>query len=337
MSRQRKIPTPAWEQHTGLPGGMSASRARQFAMVGIIGVVVVAIGIIAAGFLMDWLDERALPGSTAISVEDRKYSVEEMTERARLFSAETGNTQATLVLPTASDAAINEALLLKFASEKGVEATDEEIKAEYAKLLGITVDDPGFDNLLQQEIASLDMSEDQYRDYAKGRVLDSKMTTKFTEELPAAVESVHYRQIQVADQATADEIMRQLAEGADFAALAAEHSTDTTSKDAGGDKGWVPRGVLSEAQEDILFGLDPNENALYPSAGGQVFVYQAVERSDSQPIDESFKPTLASSAYSDWKTEKRESVTVVNNLDSAEGDTEKIRFVIENAGLMLSQ
>jgi foldase protein PrsA len=260
-----------------------------------------------------------------------------MTERAKLFSAETGSTQTTLVLPTSADGAINEAILLKFASEKGVEATDEDIKTEQAKLLGITVDDPNFDTLLQQEIDTVGLTEEQYNDYVRGRVLDDKMTAKFTEELPAGVESVHYRQIQVADQAAADDMIAQLEGGADFADLAKQNSTDTTSKDSGGDKGWVPRGVLTEAQEDILFGLEPGENAIYPSAGGQVFVYQAIERSDNQPIDESWKQTLAAKNYADWKDEKKESVTIVNHLDPTEGDADKIKYIIDHADLVTSQ
>jgi foldase protein PrsA len=333
MSRQRKIPTPSWEQHTGLPGGMSTSRARFFAMLGIVGIVVVAFGVIGAGFLMDWLDERQLPGSTAIKVDERKYSLEEVTERTRLFTAETGNTQSTLVIPTVGNQVVDEALLLQFASEKGVDVTEDELKAEIAELLGITVDDPNFDSIYQEKVDSLDMSEERYRDYARGRVLDDKMRAKFEEELPATVESVHFRQIQVNDQAAADDIKRQLDEGGDFAALAAQFSTDTTTKDTGGDKGWIPRGVFSEAQENVLFSLEPNEIAVYPTPGGQVFVYQAIEISDAQPIAEEYRQSLATANYTDWKTQKQESVEVINELDFQEGNSEKIRWVVDNADL----
>ena len=333
MSKQRKIPTPSWDQHTGLPG-LTTGRGRFYAMLGIVAIVIVAFGVIGAGFLKDWIDERQLPGSTAIKVGDREYSVEEVTERARLFATETGNTQAQLVIPTVSGQTVDEAILLEFASEKEVEATDEEIKAEIAKLLGITVDDPNFDSIYQQEVDSLDLSEEQYRDYARGRVLDNKVRAKFQEEIPEAVESVHYGQIQVDDQAAADDIKKQLDEGADFAALAKQYSTDTTTKDTGGDKGWVPRGVLSNAQEDVLFSLEPDAYAVYPTPGGQVFVYQGIEMSDSKPVADEFKETLATTAYADWKTEKRDSLDVVDSLSFQDGDRDKIQYVIDKADLI---
>ena len=56
---------------------------------------------------------------------------------------------------------------------------------------------------------------------------------------------MHYRQIQVADQATADDLKAQIDGGADFAALAAANSTDTATKDSGRRRGlgaaWLPQ------------------------------------------------------------------------------------------------
>lgn len=46
------------------------------------------------------------------------------------------------------------------------------------------------------------------------------------------------------------------AEGADFAALAREHSADLGSRSQGGDLGWVDRGQTDPAFEDALFALE---------------------------------------------------------------------------------
>ena len=46
------------------------------------------------------------------------------------------------------------------------------------------------------------------------------------------------------------------AEGADFAAIASERSDDIGSKAAGGDLGWIERGLLSPAFEEALFALE---------------------------------------------------------------------------------
>ncbi|QHS09218.1 SurA N-terminal domain-containing protein [Sinimarinibacterium sp. NLF-5-8] len=63
-----------------------------------------------------------------------------------------------------------------------------------------------------------------------------------------------------ADKAAAREkaeaLIKQLAEGADFAQLAKENSEDPGSRDRGGDLGWIRRGQMVKGFEDALFALD---------------------------------------------------------------------------------
>ncbi|TWI03454.1 peptidyl-prolyl cis-trans isomerase D [Luteimonas cucumeris] len=67
-----------------------------------------------------------------------------------------------------------------------------------------------------------------------------------------------------AAQKTAEQKATQLAAqakqpGADFAALARANSDDPGSKDAGGDLGWVEKGLMPKAFEDALFAMQPNQ------------------------------------------------------------------------------
>lgn len=57
----------------------------------------------------------------------------------------------------------------------------------------------------------------------------------------------------------AAELRDRLASGADFAELAAEFSSDTGSKDQGGDLGWIERGQMAPDFEEALFALDEGE------------------------------------------------------------------------------
>lgn len=55
------------------------------------------------------------------------------------------------------------------------------------------------------------------------------------------------------------ELRREIREGANFAALAREHSEDPGSKNQGGDLGWKPEGAFDPAFQQALDALQPGE------------------------------------------------------------------------------
>jgi hypothetical protein len=69
-------------------------------------------------------------------------------------------------------------------------------------------------------------------------------------------EARRVRHILLADEATAIEVVRRLADGADLGALAEQSSVDPGSRTMGGDLGDVRRGELSGALEDAIFSAE---------------------------------------------------------------------------------
>lgn len=78
-----------------------------------------------------------------------------------------------------------------------------------------------------------------------------------------AREEVKSRHILVEDGATAAELISELEDGADFAQLAAEHSTGP-SGEAGGDLGWFTRDQMVAPFADAAFALEPGEVSAEP-------------------------------------------------------------------------
>ena len=333
MAKQRRIPTPSWERDHGI-GDLSGSRGQIVAIVGVIILILAALGVGGFALLEKYeLKPRRLPGSTALAVGDHVYSVREFTNRTKMFTSQlSGTTNASIILPAVTSQLQGEAINLQFAAEKNVSASEDEIKTEIATTMSITKDDPNFDTRFQEELTTTGLTEEQYRSFATASVLQTKLQAAFVAALPATLESVHYRQIAVADQATADALKDQIEGGADFAALAAANSTDTATKDAGGDAGWAPRGFLNQTIENLVFSLDINQVVTLKSASN-VTIYQLLEKDPAHAVDEAKKSTLGGNAFRDWQTEKKSGLTIDNAMDLNTGNGDRIRYVYDHAGL----
>ena len=327
MSRQRRIPTPTW--HSGDVGG---SRFQLYAMLAVGALALAAVIVVGVAFLADYLEDRGRPGSLAMQVGDMEYSVSDYTERARIYTQTGGNTNYQVVLSTVSQQVTRDFILLQFQDELGISASEDEVKEQIATLLGITAEDANFDQRLQEQLASIDLTEEQYRDIARAAVLNDKAIEHFESELPETVESVHYRQIRVDDQTTADELKQEIEAGADFATVAAENSTDTATAGEGGDAGWAPRGYLQEALENVLFSLEIDDLITYPTGSG-VVIYQLTEKDEARAIDDDKKGSLAAGDYNEWLEEKQDEVEFKNEMDLVDGNVDKIRYVIDHAEL----
>lgn len=89
------------------------------------------------------------------------------------------------------------------------------------------------------------------------RVTDAAIEAAYHERFAGAepVQEAHAAHILVEDEATAQEIKAKLDEGADFAALAAEHGTDGTAS-RGGDLGWFVHEQMVPEFADAVFAME---------------------------------------------------------------------------------
>ena len=145
-----------------------------------------------------------------------------------------------------------------------VKVTDEEVRADYErnKVL-FTVPEKRSVNLLvvdeerigkQYSLPEADLrktyeaNKDNFRlpERVHVRHILLKTTDKPPDELPKL-------------QAKAEDLLKQLRGGADFATLARQHSEDTTTASKGGELDWVVRGQTVKAFEDAAFSLKPKQ------------------------------------------------------------------------------
>ncbi|MDR9854427.1 peptidylprolyl isomerase [Paenibacillus sp. VCA1] len=167
------------------------------------------------------------------------------------------------------DTLISETLLNQELSKKGLKVTQADIDKEKAFIKKQYGDEETFQSALAQSGMSEEDFNDQMEMQAKLRKLlepEVKVTDedvkKYFEENKASFdtpEEVKASHILVATKEEAEDILKQLKNGADFAKLAKEKSTDPGSKDQGGDLGYFPRGKMYKEFEDAAFKLKDGE------------------------------------------------------------------------------
>lgn len=89
-------------------------------------------------------------------------------------------------------------------------------------------------------------------------------------------------------QAKAEDLLKQIRGGADFAQLAEKNSEDPGSAQKGGDLGWVVRGQMVKNFEDTVFSLKPKETSNVITTEYGFHIIQVLEKEPARlrPLDE---------------------------------------------------
>ncbi len=110
-----------------------------------------------------------------------------------------------------------------------------------------------------ENLRQLELRNEYVLQHIGATITDEMVRARYDQEVARmnAPEQVHARHILVASEAEANDIIKQLKEGADFATLAKEKSTDPGSAQQGGDLGFVSKGQLVPEFEAAAFSMEP--------------------------------------------------------------------------------
>jgi parvulin-like peptidyl-prolyl isomerase len=146
------------------------------------------------------------------------------------------------------------------------------------------------------------MTETDYVELiAKPEILNYKVQEALGKEVPTSAEQVDVAHILVATKEEADDIMNQLKNGADFATLAKEKSTDPGTKENGGDLGWFTRGTMLADFEDAAFKTKPGE--LYSEIVSTPYGYhilKGIGHDANRPLDATQLAQAQEAAMTKW-------------------------------------
>jgi peptidyl-prolyl cis-trans isomerase D len=149
--------------------------------------------------------------------------------------------------------------------------------------------------------AKIGFTEADFRQDIKYIIYRQKLLEDFVKAVPTTQEKVWARHILVADEATANKVEDLLKQGGDFGQLAAEYSTDTATKDKGGDLGWFAKGTMVAAFDDAAFSMNVGDISQPVKSDFGYHIIQLLGKED-QPLTEADIQSQGQSDFQTWLT-----------------------------------
>ena len=235
----------------------------------------------------------AVVGDTVVLLSDVHEELQQFEAAGRLPQ---DPRQRQLIAEQIIETRVNDLLLLTAARRAGTEVRDAEVNEMVEQSMRQVRRQFRSDAEFQAALAQWGRSVEQYRaelaeqqrnqlliqtfvaqrlrNRARPLISEEQIRAAFQQQreaLGTRPATVSLQQVVVAPQptaeakararATAEDVLRQLNEGAEFAVLARRYSEDPGSREHGGDLGWFRRGRMVRAFEDMAFALRPGMNS----------------------------------------------------------------------------
>lgn len=179
----------------------------------------------------------------------------------------------------------------------------------------ITLPETDLGKMYQRWLNYIRLSDSEYRYIVEATLLTSKIRDQITQSVPTEAKQVHAYAIKVDNEGNASLVQDRLKNGEDFATVAAELSTDETTKDRGGDLGWLPQGILLTELDAAAFSLPIGNISQTIHISNAYYILKITEITESMPVDEQYRQILAPAAFTKWFTQQRDVTEIINYLN----------------------
>ena len=177
----------------------------------------------------------------------------------RQFSLETKQTNpdTSAVRSQIIDQLVERRLIEWEASKNGIRVTSKDVDDAYQKI----VDEAGGEAAVQKVLRGLfNMSQKDFKDIVRYQVTKEKIQDEL-------IAQINVRHILVKDEGRANEVANKARSGENWDELAKTYSEDVTTRDKGGDLGWIARGNLVIDNKQV----PEFEEAVFAAKIGEIF------------------------------------------------------------------
>ena len=249
-------------------------------------------------------------GDVAARVNGEPITMTELNEQLEqlkqqypnMFEGEEGEARLLEFKQRLLDNLIDQKLVLQAADERGIEVTDEDVQTQIDQLKQGFETDEEWEEALTNAGMNPDTLEDQIREQLLTQKLIESLSTDveisdtdiqeyyesnkqmFYEDAAKRASHILFK---AEDKATAEEVLAELKDGGDFAALAKEYSQDPGSAQNGGDLGWPTTPYVPEFEE-ALSNLDKGEmsDLVETQFGWHIIMVTDTREGKQQTLDE---------------------------------------------------
>jgi foldase protein PrsA len=190
--------------------------------------------------------------------------------------SEQGRADLVLMRQEVLESLIDYALIDQGGAALGVSLSDEELEAQVEADIAAGGGEAAFDEWLQVT----GQSHQSFEEMLRASLISLRVLETVAADVPAVAEQVRTRQI-VAD------------------------SEDVTTKDAGGDMGWFPRGWVAPELERAAFALQAGEISDVIRVGDGYHIVQVVERDAAHPLTPEAYMDLKLAVFERWLEDQR--------------------------------
>ena len=244
----------------------------------------------------------ATPEPLAAEVNGERITLDEFEREVARFGAGRASLGIDLA-PSPDDrkavlrAMIEERVVVQAALSEGLTVDGAAIAQGVDQARAARGGDPAFSEWLAQSGYTVE----EFTLALKRQMLSRAITDRIVDGVPPQGEQVHAAHILMSSRAAADEVLLNIASGADFAQAARTFSQDLSTRAGGGDLGWFPRGWLAVPEiEAVAFALAPGEVSPVVAAADGFHIVRTIAKESERPLSAPALEAAQRKALRDW-------------------------------------